>query len=38
MHDINREDGVTFLVATHDERLAATCPRQLRLVGGHLQA
>ncbi|MBI3144578.1 MAG: ATP-binding cassette domain-containing protein [Pseudogulbenkiania sp.] len=24
MHDINREDGVTFLVVTHDEHLAAT--------------
>lgn len=38
MHDINREDGMTFLVVTHDERLAATCQRQLRLVDGYLVA
>lgn len=36
MREINREDGVTFLVVTHDARLAETCDRQIRLVDGRL--
>ncbi|WP_280954936.1 ABC transporter ATP-binding protein [Paludibacterium denitrificans] len=36
MRDINREDGVTFLIVTHDPRLAETCDRQVRLVDGQL--
>ncbi|KZE30036.1 lipoprotein-releasing system ATP-binding protein [Crenobacter luteus] len=36
MHDINREQGVTFLVVTHDERLAQDCPRRVNLVDGRI--
>lgn len=34
MREINREDGVTFLIVTHDPRLAARADRQLNLVDG----
>jgi lipoprotein-releasing system ATP-binding protein len=31
---INREEGTTFLISTHDEKIAATCPRQLVVGDG----
>ncbi len=36
MREINRSDGTTFLIVTHDARLADTCERQVRLVDGDL--
>lgn len=36
MFDLNREKGTTLLLVTHDEHLAARCPRQLRLKTGRL--
>ncbi|WP_152966442.1 ABC transporter ATP-binding protein [Gulbenkiania mobilis] len=38
MREINASDGVTFLIVTHDPRLADTCDRQIRLVDGQLVA
>jgi lipoprotein-releasing system ATP-binding protein len=35
---LNREKGITVVVVTHNERLAATCDRMLRLEGGRLIA
>jgi len=34
---LNEERGITVVAATHNERLAATCHRVLRLEGGKLQ-
>ena len=36
MLDQNRERRTTLLLVTHDERLAARCPRRLRLDAGRL--
>jgi len=40
LHDLlrrlNREKGVTVVVVTHNERLAASCDRTLRLEAGML--
>ena len=33
---LNQEKGITILVVTHNERLAAACDRVLRLEGGRL--
>ncbi|AXK38317.1 ABC transporter ATP-binding protein [Crenobacter cavernae] len=38
MREINRDDGVTFLIVTHDARLASTCTRVLNLVDGRFAA
>lgn len=38
MFDMQREQGVTLVLVTHDRRLAARCDRQLVLAGGRLQA
>jgi lipoprotein-releasing system ATP-binding protein len=35
---LNRDKGVTIVVVTHNERLAAACDRRLRLEAGRLQA
>ncbi|HLA79622.1 MAG TPA: ABC transporter ATP-binding protein [Vicinamibacteria bacterium] len=35
---LNRETGTTVVVVTHNERLAASCERELRLEGGRLGA
>jgi lipoprotein-releasing system ATP-binding protein len=32
--EINREEKVSFLISTHDEKVAATCRRQIRMVDG----
>jgi putative ABC transport system ATP-binding protein len=37
LFDLNRDHGTTLVLVTHDERLAARCGRQLRLVAGRLQ-
>jgi putative ABC transport system ATP-binding protein len=36
MHELGRSAGATFLVATHDPRMAARCDRQLALADGVL--
>ena len=36
MLQLARQQGTAFVVVTHDERLAAQCNRQLRLVAGKL--
>ena len=35
---LNQEKGITVVVVTHNERLAAACDRRLRLEAGRLQA
>jgi len=36
MLQLAKQQGTAFMVVTHDERLAALCDRQLRLVAGRL--
>lgn len=36
LFDLNREHGITLIVVTHDEDLAARCDRQLRIRDGEL--
>jgi lipoprotein-releasing system ATP-binding protein len=36
MREVNREDGATFLICTHDEGVAARCGRRLTLREGEL--
>lgn len=36
MREVNREDGATFLICTHDEGVAARCSRRLTLRDGEL--
>jgi lipoprotein-releasing system ATP-binding protein len=31
---INRDEGTTFLISTHDEKIAATCRRQIVVGDG----
>ncbi len=38
MRDFNREDGVAFLIVTHDPRLAARCDRVIELVDGRIKS
>ena len=38
MFELNREQGATLVVVTHDPALAGHCGRQLRLDGGRLVA
>jgi lipoprotein-releasing system ATP-binding protein len=38
LHDMHRAYGLTSVVATHNDRLAAACDRVLRLAGGRLVA
>jgi lipoprotein-releasing system ATP-binding protein len=38
MREVNRQDGATFLICTHDERVAARCSRRLTLVDGLLES
>ncbi len=32
--EINKDEGTTFLISTHDEKIAATCERQLMVADG----
>ena len=34
--EINREEGTTFLISTHDEKIAATCARQIVVGDGRV--
>lgn len=36
LHDLNTKDGVTLLVVTHDEHVAAAAQRQLHMIDGQL--
>jgi len=36
MYAMNREQGMTFLVVTHDPRLAKRCGRIVELVDGRI--
>jgi putative ABC transport system ATP-binding protein len=36
LFDMNRENGTTLVLVTHDESLARRCGRSLRLVGGRI--
>jgi len=38
MHAMNAEQGMTFLIVTHDPRLAARCGRIIELVDGQLKS
>jgi predicted ABC-type transport system involved in lysophospholipase L1 biosynthesis ATPase subunit len=37
MFDVNRRRGASFIVVTHNDRLARRMPRLLRLVAGKLE-
>jgi lipoprotein-releasing system ATP-binding protein len=36
MREVNRETGTTFLVVTHDPRIAARCDRRIEIVDGKI--
>jgi lipoprotein-releasing system ATP-binding protein len=36
LQEINRRDGVSFLIVTHDPRLAQRCPRRVTIVDGRI--
>jgi len=38
MREVNREDGATFLICTHDEHVAARCTRRITLKDGQIQS
>ena len=38
MHEMNKEEGMTFLIVTHDQRLAKRCGRIIELVDGQITA
>lgn len=35
--DINREEKTSFLISTHDDKIANTCRRQIRVVAGRTE-
>jgi lipoprotein-releasing system ATP-binding protein len=36
MRDMNKTNGTTFLIVTHDPRLAQRCDRIIELVDGNI--
>lgn len=38
MAEMNREDGTTFLICTHDDQVAARCARRISLKDGRVEA
>lgn len=38
LFELNREQGTTLVLVTHDEALAARCVRRLQLHAGHLES
>ena len=34
--DLNKEKGITLIIVTHDEELAAKCKRQIRIADGEI--
>ncbi|MEX2482002.1 MAG: ABC transporter ATP-binding protein [Gammaproteobacteria bacterium] len=36
IEEINQEEGTTFLISTHDEKIAAYCRRSIRVVDGKI--
>jgi len=38
LFELNREQGTTLILVTHDEALAARCVRTVRLIGGRIAA
>jgi len=36
LFDLNKEQGVTLIIVTHDEDLAKLCDRQIRIVDGNI--
>lgn len=38
MREVNREDGATFLICTHDEHVAERCSRRVMLADGRVQS
>ena len=38
LFELNREQGTTLVLVTHDEQLAASCSRRLALRAGHLES
>jgi putative ABC transport system ATP-binding protein len=36
MFELNREQGTTLVLVTHDEQLARRCSRRLRIAAGEL--
>ena len=36
LFELNREKGITLIIVTHDEELAAKCKRQIRIADGQV--
>ena len=36
LFDLNKEKGITLIIVTHDEELAAKCQRQIRIADGEI--
>ena len=37
MHELNREQGQTFVIVTHDPSIAARCHRTIHMVDGLIE-
>jgi ABC-type lipoprotein export system ATPase subunit len=35
---LNEQDGITILIVTHDPKVAASCPRVIRMADGLIEA